>query len=35
MFEYSEFNIAPWGWEIAVYFFLIGMAGMDFIWCCC
>lgn len=32
MFEYSEFNIAPWGWEIAVYFFLVGMAGMTFIY---
>jgi formate-dependent nitrite reductase membrane component NrfD len=31
MFEYSEFNIAPWGWEVAVYFFLIGMAGMTFV----
>ncbi|WP_162008597.1 NrfD/PsrC family molybdoenzyme membrane anchor subunit [Thermochromatium tepidum] len=32
MFEYSEFNIAPWGWEIPVYFFLIGTAGMSFIY---
>lgn len=32
MFEYSEFNIAPWGWEIAVYFFLIGTAGMTFVY---
>ena len=32
MFEYSEFNIAPWGWEITVYFFLIGTAGMTFIY---
>lgn len=32
MFEYSEFNIAPWGWEIAIYFFLIGMAGMTFVY---
>jgi formate-dependent nitrite reductase membrane component NrfD len=32
MFEYAEFNIGPWGWEIAVYFFLIGMAGMTFVY---
>ena len=32
MFEYSEFNIAPWGWEIAVYFFLIGTAAMTFVY---
>lgn len=32
MFEYSEFNIAPWGWEIAVYFFIIGTAGMTFVY---
>jgi formate-dependent nitrite reductase membrane component NrfD len=32
MFEYSEFNIAPWGWEIAAYFFLIGTAAMTFVY---
>ena len=32
MFEYSEFNIAPWGWEISVYFFLIGTAGITFVY---
>lgn len=32
MFEYSEFNIAPWGWEIAVYFFIIGTAAMTFVY---
>ena len=32
MFEYTEFNIAPWGWEIATYFFLIGMAAMTFVY---
>lgn len=32
MFEYSEFNIAPWGWEISVYFFLIGMAAGTFMY---
>jgi len=32
MFEYSEFNIAPWGWEISAYFFLIGMAAMTFVY---
>jgi len=32
MFEFSEFNIAPWGWEIAVYFFLIGTAAMTFVY---
>jgi len=32
MFEYSEFNIAPWGWEISVYFFLIGTAAMTFVY---
>lgn len=31
MFEYMQFNIAPWGWEIPLYFFLIGMAGMTFV----
>lgn len=32
MFEYTEYNIAPWGWEIAVYFFMIGTAGMTFVY---
>ncbi|NVZ10464.1 polysulfide reductase NrfD [Allochromatium humboldtianum] len=32
MFEYSEFNIAPWGWEITVYFFLIGTAAMTYVY---
>ena len=32
MFEFSEFNIAPWGYEIVIYFFLIGMAGMTFVY---
>lgn len=32
MFEYTEYNIAPWGWELAVYFFLIGTAGMTFVY---
>lgn len=32
MFEYSQFNIAPWGWEITVYFFLIGTAGMTYVY---
>ncbi len=31
MFEYSDFNIAPWGHEIVMYFFLIGMASMVFV----
>lgn len=31
MFEYTSYNIAPWGPEIAVYFFLIGTAGMVFV----
>lgn len=30
MFEYSWFHIAPWGAELSVYFFLIGMAGMSY-----
>lgn len=32
MFEYMEYNIAPWGYEIAIYFFLIGMAAMTFVY---
>ena len=31
MFEYMQFNIAPWPWELALYFFLIGTAGMVFV----
>lgn len=31
MFEYMQYNIAPWGWEIPLYFFLIGMAAMCFV----
>lgn len=30
MFEYMEYNIAPWGAPIAAFFFLIGTAGMVF-----
>ncbi len=30
MFEYMEYNIAPWGWEIPVAFFLVGTAGVVF-----
>jgi formate-dependent nitrite reductase membrane component NrfD len=32
MFEYMEYNIAPWGQEIVIYFFLIGAAGMTFVY---
>jgi formate-dependent nitrite reductase membrane component NrfD len=32
MFEYMEYNIAPWGHEIVIYFFLIGMAAMVFVY---
>lgn len=32
MFEYMEFNIAPWGHEIVIYFFLIGAAAMTFVY---
>ena len=32
MFEYMQLNIAPWGYEITIYFFLIGMAAMTFIY---
>lgn len=32
MFEYMSMNIAPWGHEIAIYFFLIGMAAMTFVY---
>jgi len=31
MFEYTQFNVAPWGYELAIYFFLIGSAGMIFV----
>jgi formate-dependent nitrite reductase membrane component NrfD len=32
MFEYMDYNIAPWGREIVIYFFLIGAAGMTFVY---
>lgn len=32
MFEYMGYNVAPWGHEIVVYFFLIGTAGMTFVY---
>ncbi len=32
MFEYMDFNIAPWGHEIVIYFFLIGAAAMTFVY---
>ena len=32
MFEYMQYNIAPWGHEIVIYFFLIGVAGMTFVY---
>ncbi|WP_275097890.1 NrfD/PsrC family molybdoenzyme membrane anchor subunit [Sedimenticola hydrogenitrophicus] len=32
MFEYMEYNIAPWGAEIVIYFFLIGVAAMTFVY---
>lgn len=32
MFEYMTYNIAPWGHEIVIYFFLIGAAGMTFVY---
>lgn len=31
MFEYMEYNIAPWGYEIPLFMFLIGTAGMVFV----
>jgi formate-dependent nitrite reductase membrane component NrfD len=31
MFEYTVYNIAPWGFEIVAYFFLIGTASMVFV----
>lgn len=32
MFEYMNYNVAPWGREIVIYFFLIGAAGMTFVY---
>jgi len=32
MFEFNQLNIAPWGHEIVLYFFLIGMASMTFVY---
>jgi len=32
MFEYTDYNIAPWGHEIVIYFFLIGAAAMTFVY---
>lgn len=32
MFEFMEYNIAPWGREIPIYFFLIGTAAMVFVY---
>ncbi|GAB4344389.1 MAG: polysulfide reductase NrfD [Gammaproteobacteria bacterium] len=32
MFEYMQYNVAPWGWEIVLYFFLIGTAAMTFVY---
>lgn len=31
MFEYMPFNVAPWPWQLALYFFLIGTASMVFV----
>jgi formate-dependent nitrite reductase membrane component NrfD len=31
MFEYMPYNIAPWGSEIIIYFFLIGTSAMVFV----
>ena len=31
MFEYTEYNFAPWGTDLAIYFFLIGTAAMVFV----
>ncbi|RRJ82812.1 NrfD/PsrC family molybdoenzyme membrane anchor subunit [Aestuariirhabdus litorea] len=31
MFEYMQYNISPWGWELSLYFFLIGMTAMSFV----
>ncbi len=32
MFEYMSYNIAPWGSDIVIYFFLIGVAAMTFVY---
>lgn len=32
MFEYMNYNIAPWGHEIVIYFFLVGAAAMTFVY---
>ena len=32
MFEYMNYNVAPWGHEIVLYFFIIGAAGMTFVY---
>lgn len=32
MFEYMDYNIAPWGHEIVIYFFLVGAAAMTFVY---
>ncbi len=32
MFEYMSYNIAPWGHDIVIYFFLIGVAAMTFVY---
>lgn len=31
MFEFNAFNIAPWGHELVIYFWLIGTIGMTYI----
>jgi formate-dependent nitrite reductase membrane component NrfD len=31
MFEYTDYTVAPWGTDLAVYFFLIGTAAMVFV----
>lgn len=31
MFEYTDYTIAPWGIDLAIYFFLIGTAAMVFV----
>ncbi len=31
MFEYTDYTIAPWGTDLAIYFFLIGTAAMVFV----
>ena len=32
MFEYMSYHLAPWGVELAIYFFLIGLAAATFCW---